>query len=50
MSFEGLDFIHAIGKKGAQQEEQSLHRFAPTNHDVTVKIDCGVYVAISLKQ
>jgi hypothetical protein len=48
--FEGEDLTHTFVKRGAQQDEQSLHRLAPTNHDVTFKVDCGVYVAISLKQ
>ena len=32
--FERADLIHhAFGKKGAQQDEQSFHRLAPTNHE-----------------
>ena len=50
MPFEGVDLIHAFGKKGAQQDEQSLHCLAPTNHGVIVKVDGDVYVAISLKK
>ena len=50
MPFEGVDLVHAVGKKGAQQDEQPLHRLAPTDHDMIVKNDCGVYVVIALKQ
>ena len=43
MPFEDADFVNAISEKGAQQDEQSFHCFAPTNHDVTVKADGNVY-------
>ncbi len=50
MPFESVDFIHAFSKKRAQQDEQSFHRWAPTNHDVIVKDDGDIYVAVSLKK
>jgi hypothetical protein len=50
MPFERTDLIHAFGEKGAQQDEQSFHRLAPTNHDVIVNSDRGVCVVISLKK
>ncbi len=47
--FERADLIHAFGNKGAQQDEHSFHRLAPTDHDVIVNSDRGVYVIISMK-
>ena len=50
MPFEGVDLIHAFSKKRAQQDEQSFHRWAPTNHDMILEDDGYVYVAVSLKK
>ena len=36
MPFEDADFVNAISEKWAQQDEQSFHCFASTNHDVIV--------------
>jgi hypothetical protein len=50
MPFEDADFVNVISEKWAQQDEQCIQRLAPTNHDVSVKGDRGVYAGISLKQ
>ena len=50
MPFEDADFVNVISEKWAQQDEQCIQRLAPTNHDVSVKGDRGVYAGVSLKQ
>jgi hypothetical protein len=50
MPFEDADFVYVISEKWAQQDEQCIQRLAPTNHDVSVKSDRGVYAGIFLKQ
>jgi hypothetical protein len=50
MPFEDADFVNVISEKWAQQDEQCIQRLAPTNHDVSVKGDRGVYAGISLRR
>jgi hypothetical protein len=50
MPFEDADFVNVISEKWAQQDEQCIQCLAPTNHDVSVKGDRGVYAGVSLKQ